>query len=133
MLMRLKIWRIFSSLHLSPSSIQSLLVPSFRRRDSWIFTTYTIRRRSSSDRTISGRSSLVSWLDRFQMSIWWWRGMLKGIFVRIFYYLLTQLFETKETTIFSLLYTLTLSFLLSFAVSILDIFCWHKHGCTPEK
>ena len=38
------------------------------------------------------------------------------ISVHNFYYLLTQPFETKEITIFSLLHTLTLSFLLSFAV-----------------
>ena len=37
--------------------------------------------------------------------------VLKPLFVRIFYYLLTQPFETKETTIFSLLQTvLSLSF-----------------------
>ena len=38
--------------------------------------------------------------------------LLKISFVRIFYYLLTQPFETKETTIFSLLHTARTPFLL---------------------
>ena len=38
--------------------------------------------------------------------------ILKVIFVPIFYYLLTQSFETKETTIFSLLHTTPTPFLL---------------------
>ena len=58
---------------------------------------------------------------------------LKGIFVRNFYYLLTQLFETKETTIFSLLHTLALSFLLSFAVSVLDFFADISMGVHPRN
>ena len=38
--------------------------------------------------------------------------ILKVTFVPIFYYLLTQPFETKETTIFSLLHTTPIPFLL---------------------
>ena len=59
---------------------------------------------------------------------------LKIIFVRIFYYLLTQPFDTKETTIFSLLHTALHPFLLlSFAVSIKDFYCWHWHGCASRR
>ena len=55
------------------------------------------------------------------------QNSLKVIFVRIFYYVLTQPFETKEKTIFSLLHTapnqiLLLNLLNQHRVAVLSVY-----------